>query len=279
MGVDGAKRILAVVASPRPGGNSESLARVALRAVAARGAWTALVFLRELDIRFCDGCLACVFRGGECRQADDIPWLYRTVGDFDGLLLVAPTYLLGVPAQVKAVMDRSAAYFGRTSDRGPVPAGVIAVAGLPGWDYLTLPTLSQLAYLLGGRVVGGVIGYAPGPGETLLDRSLLDRVTELALAVLEERELPPPPGVCPVCYLPRPAGESEPCPLCLYDPARPGQHRFTREGLARFALEWMLPSRERFLARRDEVRRAREALLVHEPAVLRPSGPSDPAPQ
>lgn len=278
------KRILGVVGSLRPGGNSEMLVRVALQAAAERGAETAVVFLRDLRIDFCDGCLTCVFHGGRCRRDDDVSWFYETAASYDGIIVASPTYLLGAPGQVKALIDRGVAEHAKAPGRREVPVGVACVAGLPGWDYLVRPMVNQLALLLGGRLVGSIMAYAPGPAEVLLDAEIVRQTRELALAVLEDRPLPAPPGVCPVCYLPRPeraqssereGGATEvptgPCPFCLYDPARPDRpHRFSASSLAHFLVDWMLPSRERFLAHRDAVRRARADLPSAEIGVLRP---------
>ena len=98
----GKKRILGVVASLRPGGNSEMLTRLALETVAARGAETDIVYLRDLRIGFCDGCLSCVFSEGGCHHGDDVTWLFTTANRYDGLIVASPTYLLSAPGQVKA---------------------------------------------------------------------------------------------------------------------------------------------------------------------------------
>jgi len=270
------KRILGIVSSLRQGGNSDALARVALRAAAARGAKTDIVFLKDLNLNFCDGCLSCVFQGGQCHHDDDVHWLYETAAGYDGLILTSCTYLLMAPAQVKTLIDRGVAEFARAPGRPEIPVGVISVAGLPEWDYLVRPMVNQLALLLGGKLAGSLIGYAPGPSETLLDEGLLRQVEELAVAVLEDRVLPAPEGVCPVCYLPRPAELAGRCPLCHYDPGQPGPHRFTGASLGHFLLDWMLPSRERFLARRGEIKAARATLAQFQVNILKP-GPPDKA--
>jgi len=280
----GGKRILGVVASLRPGGNSEMLTRLALETVAARGAETDIVYLRDLRIGFCDGCLSCVFGEGGCHHGDDVAWLFTTAHRYDGLILASPTYLLSAPGQVKALVDRGVAELARSPGRREIPVGVICVAGLPGWDYLVRPMVNQLGFLLGGKLAGSVLGHAPGPGETLLDEPLLEKVRDLANAVYDDRRLPAPEGVCPVCYLERPVkaeagggpdspgGDSLACPFCRHDPSRPDvQHRFTTASLLDFLMSWMLPSRERFLAHRHEVKAAVAKLGQGGPAGLGPA--------
>ncbi len=266
------KRLLGIVASHRVGGNSEALVRVALGAAADVGAETDIVHLSDLRVGFCRGCLRCVYKGQGCVQDDDVPWLFETAAAYDGLILAAPTYLLGAAAQVKALIDRAVADLVRRPGRRSKPTGTLCVAGLPGWDHFVRPVTNQLALLLGGRLVGSLTAYAPGPGEVLLDEGVLQRARDIGLAVLEDRLLPPPEGACPVCHLQRPPEALRtPCQFCGHDPAGPeGSHRFTGESLARFVEEWMHPSRERFLARRREIEAARAALQEFRPRRVRP---------
>lgn len=266
------KKLLGVVASLRPGGNSEMLTRVALQAVAERGAKTDVVFLGDLDIEFCDGCLSCVFRGQGCKYSDDVAWLYETAAGYDGVIVASPTYILSAPGQVKTLIDRSVAEFARLGERRLRPAGTIVVAGLPGWDHLVRPMVNQLGMLLGGRLVGSLMAYAPGPGETLLDGDLVRQARELGVAVLEDRPLPPPERACPVCHFPLAA--PGPCPFCAFDPSAPdAPHRFSPDGLAIHLAEWMLPTRERYLTHRAEVKAAKASLPAFELGRLRPERP------
>jgi len=274
----GPPRILGVVGSARKGGNSELLTRVALRAAAEKGAATDIVYLADLDPGFCDGCLACVYKGGGCSGAGDSTWLFETAAGYDGVVVAAPTYFLGPPAPLKALIDHGVMEFPRLAERRPKPAGVICAAGLPGWDYLAQTLTSQLAMLLGGRLVGSMTVYAPGPGEALLDEAAVRQAAEIGLAVLEGRALEAPSHVCPVCRLPydaepdpSPGGPPPgPCPFCLHDPAHPGsEHRFTLANLAHHLADWMIPSRERFLTLRDSIKQARAARLGHEPRRVR----------
>lgn len=272
------KRILGLVASLRRGGNSEFLTRVALRAAAAAGARTDIVFLQDLRLTFCEGCLSCVYRGGKCKKDDDVFWLYKTAGSYDGLVIASPTYLLGAPAQVKALIDRGVAALALMPGCRKLPTATICVAGLPGWNHFARPMVNQLGLLLGGKIVGSLAAYAPGPGEVLLDDEIVRQAEELGRAVVEDRLLPPPEGVCPVCHLPQAEPAPGPCPFCLHDPARPEEpHRFAKESLARFVTDWMFPSRERYLARRDEIKEAKSRVLEREPDVVRPER-ADPEP-
>ncbi len=275
------RRILGVVASLRAGGSSEYLTRVALGAAASLGASADIVLLGDLDIRFCRGCLACVYAGG-CRQKDDVEWLYSTAATYDGIILASPVLALGAPGQVKTLVDRGVAQFPRLLGRKARPTATITVYSRPGGVGFARPVINQLGALLGGRLVGGV-AVEVGAGVEALSPEVLARVAALGRAVATDRGLASAPGLCPVCHLPRAGreGEAGPCPFCLHDPAKPdslGDHRFTPAHLAAHLAEWMLPSRERYLAHRAEVEAARGRVLESElPRISPPPLGSDRA--
>jgi len=139
------QRVLGLVLSLRRGGNSEVLTRTALQAAAAAGAQTDILFFKDLTVKWCDGCLSCVFGGEGCHKDDHAVWLYELVAGYDGLVVAAPTYLLTPAAPVKALIDRAVALGARDGRRAVVRTATIAVAGLRGWEHLAAPVLNQLA--------------------------------------------------------------------------------------------------------------------------------------
>ena len=64
------KKVLIISSSLRTGSNSEALAEAFARGAAAAGNETELVTLKEKDLRFCKGCLACQ-KLRRCVIADD----------------------------------------------------------------------------------------------------------------------------------------------------------------------------------------------------------------
>ena len=211
-------KVLGLVASARRLGNSEVLVKEVLagvREAAVRGGTAvrgeaaiaggaeepvklSLVRLTDLRIQPCDGCMACVFSrqtqatgpveacrqvGGQrwCRQDDDIPWLFEKMTEADGLVLGAPTYVLGPAGIVKMVLDRylmlghEVARLGSRNRRGVA----ISVAGLEGWNPLGVGPLSLLLLAVQAPPVGWLQAYAPGPAEVLLDPETVARARSL----------------------------------------------------------------------------------------------------
>ena len=63
--------------------------------------------LKDLDLRFCKGCYACIRLGEErCPLKDDRDVLLQRIENADGLILASPTYSHMVPALMKNLFDR-----------------------------------------------------------------------------------------------------------------------------------------------------------------------------
>lgn len=61
----------------------------------------------EKDIRYCTGCLACMRNGGECVHKDDMGEILEQIIAADVLLCSFPLYYYGMPAPLKALIDRT----------------------------------------------------------------------------------------------------------------------------------------------------------------------------
>ncbi|MCK5733669.1 MAG: flavodoxin family protein [Candidatus Latescibacteria bacterium] len=98
-------KILGLSGSPRRRGNTELLLDRALEGAKERGADVEKIVLSELNIhpcRHCDGCA----RTGLCVIEDDMQELYDRFRTLDALILSAPVFFMGPPAQTKSMMDR-----------------------------------------------------------------------------------------------------------------------------------------------------------------------------
>lgn len=100
-------RILALVASPRAGGNTEVLVDRLLKGAYDFGADVEKVMLEELRIHPIRDCRACRERGhGRCNEEDDATALIEKMGKADLTVFATPLYWYGPSAQMKAFMDR-----------------------------------------------------------------------------------------------------------------------------------------------------------------------------
>jgi len=106
--------ILALVGSPRLGGNTAFLVDQALEEAAKLGVQTEKVTLSQCSVAPCLGHDDCgSFES--CTQKDDTSWILDRFCEADGVILATPVYYFNVAAQLKAFMDRN--YFLYMHDR------------------------------------------------------------------------------------------------------------------------------------------------------------------
>ena len=65
-----------------------------------------LVHAVEKDVKYCKGCFTCMRGGGACVQEDDMKELLGEILESDLLIFSFPLYYYGMPAPLKAVVDR-----------------------------------------------------------------------------------------------------------------------------------------------------------------------------
>lgn len=61
----------------------------------------------EKHIEYCTGCFACMRNGGDCVHHDDMRGILEEILDGDLLIWSYPLYCYGMPAPLKALLDRT----------------------------------------------------------------------------------------------------------------------------------------------------------------------------
>ena len=100
--------VVGIYGSPRKGGNSDILLDQALEAARQAGASTEAIYARKLKISGCLECGGCD-ETGECVVQDDMQRVYPLLEQADAVIIAAPIFFYNVPAQAKALIDRSQA--------------------------------------------------------------------------------------------------------------------------------------------------------------------------
>lgn len=100
-----AKKVLAIVGSPRFGGNTDILVDHYLTAAKEAGAEVEKIYLRKLSIAGCVGCDNCI-EAGHCIVEDDLQLLLDKMKKADVWVLGTPVYFFGPTALMKAFIDR-----------------------------------------------------------------------------------------------------------------------------------------------------------------------------
>lgn len=99
-------RVLGLLGGPRRGGNAEVLLDAALEGARSQETEVEKLVVAEFDIAPCDGLRHCVESEGICHLRDDMDLVYPKLRALDALIVATPTYFMGVPAQLKALIDR-----------------------------------------------------------------------------------------------------------------------------------------------------------------------------
>lgn len=99
------KRVVIVSSSFRKGGNSERLAKEFAKGVIETENTVEIIYLRDLEINFCKGCLACQ-KTGKCMIKDETSEVMEIIKDADVLVFATPIYYYAMAGQLKTFLDR-----------------------------------------------------------------------------------------------------------------------------------------------------------------------------
>ena len=165
------KKVLIVSSSPRKGSNSETLTDAFANDAREAGHSVETVRLREKQLGFCKGCLACL-KLGRCVIQDDAVGIAAKMHDADVLVFATPVYYYSVCGQLKTMLDRANPLFG--SDYAFTEAYLLATAAedgrstfdgakkaVQGWiDCFSRCTLAGTVFAGGANGVGEIAGHS-----------------------------------------------------------------------------------------------------------------------
>jgi multimeric flavodoxin WrbA len=145
-------KIIGIVGSPRVGGNTEILTRLALEEIRKEGIDIELVSLAGREIKACDGCASCRTTG-KCHIKDDFEVIYAKMDEADGIILATPVYFGAATPQMTSLISRCYAYRGAKHPFENKVGGPIVVARRAGHNF----TFAQLMFffMISGMIVPG----------------------------------------------------------------------------------------------------------------------------
>ncbi len=269
-------KVVIIVASERKNGNCDLLARYADTYIKERNNESTIVYLKDYEIKQCQGCMSCIFKSMKCKLEDDLYKLADRIIGADGLLLLAPTYVLTIPGKLKLFLDRFLCLYPLIRNRNEAPALSIGIASPIDWSQFQLPMMNMVLLALGCRIVDCRMLFGAGQGEVLLERNI--EILEKSIDKLFSFE--PKPYVsgissyCPVDYcnlFQKIDKETYRCPVCL-TPARLtekgyyfeakdlNEHRWTKLKMEEHFKDWILTTKERFRRLLPEIHRKKKEL-------------------
>ena len=153
-------RILALLGSPRRGGNTETLLSAFVQGVEEGGGQVETLRVSDMQIRPCVNCDGCA-ETGECVIDDDMGEIYAKLAAADGLIMASPIYFGGVSGYLKAAIDRFQVYwfinFGNENlkhlkAKTKRPAFFLAVGGMKNKKYCEAVKTTVEALFLNTRL-------------------------------------------------------------------------------------------------------------------------------
>lgn len=191
------KTILGIVASPRKLGNCELVVKE-IAANVPEDHRLELLRLQDFRILPCKGCYRCLFDPMRCIQKDDFQLLLDRMLTADGIIVAAPTYLLGANAVLKLLQDRGLALYGHLEALWGKPAIGVGVAGIPGREGRThLDIYSFLKFLMTDIKAVRIL-YGTLPGEVFLNQENLQTAAGLGRSLFGAPQ-PVTGPTCPIC--------------------------------------------------------------------------------
>ncbi len=179
-------KIVAIVGSPRPKGNTNYLVDQALEEAAKLGAQTEKILLSKYKVNPCLGHDDCSSYKS-CIQKDDAIWILDEFINADGVILATPVYWYNVSAQMKAFIDRNHFPYKHDVKYKAKTVGLIVVATTEGIDD-TLHTLNQCVdWWFNIETCGKYIvsGYADKVGDARNNLTLVEEAKQLGNHMVE----------------------------------------------------------------------------------------------
>jgi multimeric flavodoxin WrbA len=99
-------KAIGIVGSPRNDGNTVYLLKKTLDVLKQDSIQTEMVFLKDLDIRPCEGCKSCEEKK-ECKIEDDMKGLLMKLKESDVIILTSPSFMGGATSRTRAFMERT----------------------------------------------------------------------------------------------------------------------------------------------------------------------------
>ncbi|MDN7024749.1 flavodoxin family protein [Methanoculleus sp. FWC-SCC1] len=105
-----AKKIIALLGSPRMGGNTAKLLEQAIEGAQDAGCDVEKIPVFHLNFKPCMEIFHCM-ENEECKIKDDMTGMYQKFREMDSLIVAAPVMTMGIPGKLKMFMDRFQVFY------------------------------------------------------------------------------------------------------------------------------------------------------------------------
>ena len=175
-------KILALIGSPRIGGNTDVLVDQILKSSESKGHLTEKLYLYDYDIMPCIDCRRCKKESSTCALKDDMPKIYARLPDADIIIFGTPVYWYGPSAKMKLLIDRLRPFI--DSKRLKDKRGIVVAPSEEGKDCCgPLMEMFRMSFsYLGMEFSGCVLAKAYERGEVKGNLDEMTRAYEMGLS-------------------------------------------------------------------------------------------------
>ncbi len=179
-------KIVAIVGSPRPTGNTNYLVDQALQEAAIHGCETEKIMLSQYRVNPCLGHEDCASFSA-CKQKDDALWILEKFSTADGIILATPVYYYNVTAQMKAFIDRNYFLYSHKRRINSRCAGVISIGRGGGAEHAAraLSRFLKISSNIPDDYIITLAGYAREAGSVKGNQTLVEEAKKLGSRIAE----------------------------------------------------------------------------------------------
>ncbi len=153
------------------------------------------VFLKEKELEYCRGCMACIMKGKHfCPIKDPVSSIWDEMQEADGVIFSSPVYAHQVTALMKNFIDRSAFLYHRPRffDHAALTVATTATSGLKDvTDYLTL-TARGWGFNLVGSLGITMVAFEVSPKYKFAIMMEVDELSKNFLDAMKSHKRPSP---------------------------------------------------------------------------------------
>jgi len=210
-------------------GSNDAMCKEALQAAQAMGAEIEFIRPLDLDLKPCNGCVACVKKlvqgkNPQCIIPDDFPWLDDKIASADGIVIFLPIFEKGAPASFKILQDRLAGpshdkaflmackqIAGKTGNEGPdvrqmrddIPVSFVMIGGSD-WTTRVTTDAKLFAMVPEWKIIDEIV--FPWSKAIVAEDEKVAQCRQVGVNIVKALQDPAgakylgDPGVCPNCH-------------------------------------------------------------------------------
>lgn len=103
-------KTVCILGSPRPKGNSSTIAEHFCNTLEKLGSEVITFALNKLTYKGCQACMSCKTKLDRCVLKDDLTEVLESLREADIIVMATPVYFSDVPSQMKGFIDRMYSY-------------------------------------------------------------------------------------------------------------------------------------------------------------------------